>query len=184
MQHSGLEDFPQSLDSGVKHFPAPLLGTVISVLSCGETTKSQFKPRRLLGWGLIQRAGWGAGWGAALRLSCGACGCVCLRGSHNISWSAPPEHRLVHLGNRTKPGLPLWTVSRLGGLAKGCSFYVVRFSGVQTRPFRRNGADRFVPRVRAGRVLLTILRHSVKHFQTSRTLFHSTWPIADSRSPR
>ena len=59
-------------------------------------------------------------------------------------------------GNRTKPGLPLWAVSRLGGLAKGCSFYVVWFSGFQTRPFRRNGADRFVPRVRAGRVLLHV----------------------------
>ena len=33
---------------------------------------------------------------------------------------------------------------------------MVRFSGVQTRPFRRNGADRFVPRVRAGRVLLHV----------------------------
>ena len=51
-------------------------------------------------------------------------------------------------GNRTKPDLPLWAVSRLGGLAKGCSFYLARFPGVQTRPFRRNGADRFVPRVR------------------------------------
>ena len=62
----------------------------------------------------------------------------------------------VNLGNRTKPNLPLWAVSRLGGLAKGCSFYLVRFPGVRARPFRRSGADRFVPQVRAGRVLLHV----------------------------
>ena len=82
--------------------------------------------------------------------------------------------RGVHLGNRTKPGLPLWTVSRLGGLAKGCSFHVVRFSGLQTRPFRRIGADRFVPRVRAGRVLLHVrarapLNHAVNAHATERS---------------
>ena len=82
--------------------------------------------------------------------------------------------RGVNLGNRTKPGLPLWAVSRLGGLAKGCSFYVVRFSGFQTRPFRRNGADRFVPRVRAGRVLLHVrarapLNHAVSAHATERS---------------
>ena len=77
---------------------------------------------------------------------------------------SPHDSRDRNPGNRTRPDLPLWAVTRPGGLAKGCSFHVVGFPGVQTRPFRRNGADRFVPRVRAGRVLLHVrARAPVNH---------------------
>ena len=42
--------------------------------------------------------------------------------------------------------LPLSAVSRRGGLAKGCSFYMVPSPGLQAGPFRRYGAKRYEAR--------------------------------------
>ena len=56
--------------------------------------------------------------------------------------------REVNLGNRTKPELPKWAVSRRVRRLRGCSFRFAAFSAPQPGPFRRNGTDRFAPRVR------------------------------------
>ena len=58
------------------------------------------------------------------------------------------SNREANLGNRTKPELLKWAVSRRVRRPRGCSFRFAAFSAPHPRPFRRNGADRFTPRVR------------------------------------
>ena len=62
--------------------------------------------------------------------------------------STPAIARPANLGNRTKPELLKWAVSRRVRRPRGCSFRFAAFSAPHPGPLRRNGADRFVPRVR------------------------------------
>ena len=69
--------------------------------------------------------------------------------------------------------LRLSAVSRRGGLAEGCSFYMVPSPGLQAGPLRRYGAKRYEARVPAGRVLLHVSRaravnHAVNAHATER----------------
>ena len=62
--------------------------------------------------------------------------------------SASTNVREANLGNRTKPELPKWAVSRRVRRPRGCSFRFAAFSAPRSGPFRHNVTDRFAPRVR------------------------------------